>query len=68
MPSNNANGPWGRERTLPLPPRRDGYSSRFLNLGRKANHHTDTIVAKAPTMPIPDLTPLPFMFSVIHPS
>jgi hypothetical protein len=25
-------------------------------------------VAKAPTMPIPDLTPLPFMFSVMQPS
>ena len=35
------------------------HSSRFFLAGRRANHHTEIIVARAPSTPRVDLTPLP---------
>src|ERR1039457_1394516 len=36
--------------------------------GRRANHHTETMVANAPSTPMLDLTALPLLFSATSPS
>jgi hypothetical protein len=59
-PCRNANGGRGRESLAPT-----HYSPRCLRRGRRANHQTEMIEAKAPSTPIVDLTPFPFWFSAI---
>ena len=43
-------------------------ASFFFDRGRSANHHTDTMVASAPSTPMPDFTARPLGFSAMDPS